>query len=113
MSLEGSSLTVQPNQPSPSTLGQPSSEQKRSTEEHEPATDRQPWDRLTIEVTNFRPDTTNDTFARCFSNQVVCPCGGEVEEVDTSNQSSGIVYVKFTKPGGRCTEYNQGNSNTC
>ena len=99
-SVGGNKLSFQPNQPSPSTLGPPSTQQNRSTEKHELATGRQKWDLRTIEVTHFKPDTSKEEFVRCFQDKDLCPCCGEVEDVDTSEQSSGIVYVKFTKSGG-------------
>ena len=59
------------------------------------------WDQQTVEVRNFKPSTVAETFARCFGCKDHCPCGGEVEHVDVSDQSRGTVYVKFKKLGGK------------
>ena len=95
LSLQGAALTVVPKQPDPGDQ-----EEKTRGDEPEPTTGYPVWDQLTIEVRQFKPDTIKETFKTCFQVKFLCPCGGDVEEVDTSNQSSGVVYVKFKKPGG-------------
>ena len=94
LSLQGAALTVKPKQPE-------RRDQQENTRGNERRTGHPVWDQLTIEVTNFNPDTPRAIFKTSFEDKNLCPCGGDVEEVDTSNQSSGIVYVKFKKPGGR------------
>ena len=96
-SLQGAVLTVRPKQPDPRDQ-----QEKTRGDEPEPTTGHPAWDQLTIEVRKFKSDTPKATFKTCFQNKNLCPCGGDVEEVDTSNQSSGIVYVKFKEPGGKC-----------
>ena len=92
---KGASLRGQPKQP------RPTHHEKRPTEQDVSETCLQNWDQRTIEVRNVRPNTPKEVFIRCFQDKNLCRRGGEVEEVDTSNQSRGIVYVKFSEPGGR------------
>ena len=97
LSLQGAVLTVRPKRPDPRDQ-----QENRRGDDSERRTGHPVWDQLTIEVTKFKRGTPKATFKTSFQDKTLCPCGGDVEEVDTSNQSSGIVYVKFKRPGGRC-----------
>ena len=92
---KGASLTSQPKQP------RPTRQEKRPIEQDVSETRLQNWDQRTIEVRNVRPNTSKEALIRCFQDKNLCQRGGKVEEVDTANQSKGIVYVKFREPGGR------------
>ena len=93
---KGASLTGQPKQP------HPTHQEKRPVEQDVSETRLQNWDQRTIEVRNVRPNTPKEAFIRCFQDKNLCRHGGKVKEVDTSNQSRGVVFVKFREPGGKC-----------
>ena len=98
LSLQGAVLTVRPKQPDPGDQ-----QEKTRGDDSEHRTGFPVWDQQTLEITHFKQGTPKATFKTSFQdNKTLYPCGGDVEEVDTSNQSSGVVYVKFKKPGGRC-----------
>ncbi|KAI0210907.1 hypothetical protein LSAT2_004309, partial [Lamellibrachia satsuma] len=98
---KGASLTGHPKQP------RPTRQEKRPVEQDVSETRLQNWDQQTIEVRNVRPNTSKEVLIRCFLDKNLCQHGGEVEEVDTSNQSRGIVYVKFREPGVASSVLNQ------
>ncbi|KAI0230155.1 hypothetical protein LSAT2_019455, partial [Lamellibrachia satsuma] len=90
---KGASLTSQPKQP------RPTHQEKRPVEQDVSETCLQNWDKRTIEIRNVRPNTSKEALIRCLQDKNLCRHGGAVEKVDTSNQSKGIVYVKFREPG--------------